>query len=144
MKPYYLVLLALWGVGLTLPAQAEVTEDQAIRAILGEDSGSFEGMYAVACGIRNRGTLKGVYGVRAVRWVDGGLYRFKGQERKEEITPELYQRAGRAWAESKDGYDVTMGSKHWEGATFKTPYWTKGKICVGQIGGNVFYREPKK
>lgn len=45
---------------------ASINNDLAVRAIIGEASGEgYKGMLAVASAIRNRGTLKGVYGVNA-------------------------------------------------------------------------------
>lgn len=53
-----------------------INREEAIRAIIGESSNQgYEGMLAVACGIRNRGSLDGVHGLRAPhvdnepRWV---------------------------------------------------------------------------
>ena len=44
----------------------EIKDKDAIRAIIGEASDQgYTGMLYVAVGIRNRGTLKGVYGLKA-------------------------------------------------------------------------------
>ena len=46
--------------------RAPIPDAQAVRAIVGEAAGeSFEGKLAIACAIRNRGNLHGVYGLNA-------------------------------------------------------------------------------
>lgn len=132
-----LIALLAFSLGSCQEAHA-FTEDEAVRAIIGEDSSSYEGMYAVACAIRNRGHLKGVYGFRAVRWSNGVLKRYSGARVSEVIGPNTLHLAQKAWFESEDGYDVTGGAKHWEGTQFKTPSWASEDSTV--IGGNRFYR----
>lgn len=70
-----------------------------IRAIIGEASGEgFTGMKAIACAIRNRGTLKGVYGVNA-KHVD-------------KQPKWVWDMAKKAWEESETN-DITDGATHW-------------------------------
>lgn len=112
------------------PAAAPaIDEDRAIRAIIGEAEGEgYAGMYAVACAIRNRGTLKGVEGEQSRR-----VLRAPGT---------LYQRAGRAWAESEYGADVTYGATHWENVrAFGVPNWSRGMCQVAEVGRHVFWKE---
>lgn len=118
------------------------TDDEAIRAIIGEDA-TENGQVAVAHAIRNRGTLTGVYGLRAVKWSGNGLKRYKKGIVVESITPETWQRASKAWFESAYMPDVTKGADHWEGVKFKKPYWTKGMADCGVFGENRFYRGSK-
>jgi hypothetical protein len=122
----------LWAVLATilLPAIscAEIPDKLAIRAIIGEASNQgFRGMLACACALRNRGTLKGVYGVKAKhvdrepRWV--------------------WVQAGKAWEESKTN-DITLGATHWENVkAFGTPYWAKSMKKTVKIGNHQFYKE---
>lgn len=119
----------------------EIPANKAIRAILGEDSASYQGMYAVAHGIRNRGSLAGVYGLKAVVPTPAGLLRLnpKTKRASEVISAELYQKASKAWFESETGPDVVRGASHWEGAKLKTPYWSKGFKNSVVVGGNRFY-----
>lgn len=130
----------------------EIPADSAIRAIIGEDSSSYKGMYAVACAIRNRvrnkGTLKGVYGLRAGYWVGDDLLSLSGSKhlvrrlkhgKTEPISAELYQKASKAWHESETGPDVTHGASHWEGAKLKRPYWVGDFKRSVVVGGNRFY-----
>ena len=100
----WIAALIVFAIAMTIgfscqPAHASINEVSAIRAILGESRGDgYDGLYATACALRNRGTLRGVYGLRAdISNVSG----------------ELYQTASRAWAVSEDGFDVTLGADHW-------------------------------
>lgn len=81
---------------LVSPAIAAINEVDAVHAILGEsrDQG-YKGMYAVACAIRNRGTLKGVHGAKA---------------NVNDASPKIIQEAYKAWSLSEKGPDVTFGA----------------------------------
>ena len=75
------------------------TENLNIRAIIGEASGEgYEGMLCVAAAIRNRGHLRGVYGVNA-KHVDNE-------------PPWVWRLAVIAWNESETN-DPTDGADHW-------------------------------
>ena len=113
---------------LQAPAQA-YTEKQAIKAIIGEaENQGKEGMLAVACAIRNRGTLKGVYGLNAPR-VRNHLY-----------TARIYAQAAQAWADSAQT-DITHGARFWENTTaFGMPYWAKGMQVVLVVRDHKFFR----
>jgi len=116
------VVIATFG-GCRVARAAEIPDSLAIRAILGEARGEgYQGMYAVACAIRNRGNLEGVYGLEA---------------KMEPISGALYQSAAKTWFESEDGPDVTNGAKNWDGAGFPKPFWA-GKV-LAVIGDQVFY-----
>ena len=74
MNKLGIVLIA--GIILTCgQTEVEIHHKQAIRAIIGEAANSYDSMLSVAVGIRNRGTLNGVYGLKAEhidrepRWV---------------------------------------------------------------------------
>ena len=104
----------------------EVKDNKAIRAIIGEASGEgYTGMVAVACAIRNRGTLKGVYGQYA-KHVD-----------KE---PQwVWGLAKKAWKESKNA-DIVNGGDHWESTNFPVPSWAKEMTVTKSIGKHIFYK----
>lgn len=113
-------------------AHAEVNNDQAVRAIIGEASSEgYEGMYAVACAIRNRQTLKGVYGLKA-----------------KHVNAEpgwVWQLASKAWWEAEAGKDVTNGATSWENIeAFGEPYWAKQMEVTYKLGRHTFYREKNK
>ena len=107
--------------------RSKFTDQMAIKAILGEARGEgFMGMYAIACAIRNRGSLKGVFGLVATM---------------EPIDAKLSDLATKAWFNSATGPDVTFGAQFWEGTKFKKPYWSKNMEKTATIGHNDFYRE---
>ena len=108
----------------------EIPKERAVNAIIGEAEGEgYEGMLAVACAIRNRGTLKGVYGETARR-VREHLYGAK-----------VFVNAVRAWEESshEDNCAFIGGATHWEGTAFKTPYWAKDMRITATIKNQRFY-----
>ena len=104
-------------------AHAEVNEEQAIRGVIGESLTDYNSMLAIACAIRNRGTLDGVYGVNAVIDHNGQLVRVikkKTGTIYEPISWEIYNMANKAWYVSGDHeelngpyVDVVKGATHW-------------------------------
>lgn len=106
---------------------AEISNNLAVKAIIGEASGEgYRGMLAVACGIRNRRTLKGVYGLDA-KHIDN--------------EPEwVWALARKAWEESEK-VDIVNGADHWESADFKIPPWAKKMRIVAKVGKHIFYRK---
>lgn len=108
-------------------AYAEIDPQLAIRAIIGEASNQgYRGMLAVACGIRNRGTLRGVYGVKA-KHIDRQPKR-------------VWNMARKAWAESE--HNRIHDGTHWENTkAFGEPYWVKDMDEVYRHKDHVFYKE---
>ena len=127
-----ILLLALIHAGVSEARSKAMSYDtQVIKAIIGEnDKDGFAGMYAVACAIRNRGTLKGVHGrYKKLRNVPDGTI----------------MKAARAWHTSEYGRDVTNGATHWENVkAFGKPDWAKDMVVTARIGRHVFYKERKK
>lgn len=83
-------------------------------------------MLAVACAIRNRGTLKGVFGSRA-KHVD-------------KQPKWVFDRARKAWAESANK-DITGGANHWENVkAFGKPYWADSMTKTVLVKDHQFYR----
>jgi hypothetical protein len=111
-----------------LNANSAVNDNLAVRAIIGEAGNQGEkGMLAVACAIRNRGTLKGVYGVNAKH-----IYK----------EPQwVWALAKKVWLESATK-DITNGATHWENIkAFGTPYWVKSMVKVFEYKDHKFYKE---
>jgi len=109
-------------------AKAEGINDKvAIKAIVGEASNQgYQGMLAVAVAIRNRGTLQGVYGLKA-KHID--------KEPKW-----VWLMAEKAWEESK--YNRIHSGTHWENIkAFGKPYWLKNMILVYQYKDHNFYKK---
>lgn len=113
-------------------AVASVSPELAIKAILGEAEGEGpRGMLAVACAIRNRGTLRGVYGVNAPRVKQG------------KIKPEIQAMARRAWEESAKK-DITGGADHWHNLKREGHrQWTRVYRVTVTVGNHVFFRSKK-
>lgn len=143
MKTLILILIAVF---LPSISHAEKIQDEkAILAIIGEaENQGTQGMVAVACGIYNRGTLKGVYGLNAPR-VKKKLY-----------SKETYLTAEKAWEFAKnaeefmslDEYGTPIdachflgGADHWENIkAFGKPYWVKDMVETYRYKDHVFYR----
>lgn len=104
-----------------------IDDNLAIRAIIGEAGNQgYRGMLAVAVGIRNRGSLQGVYGLQA-KHVD-----------KE---PQwVFESARRAWKESAHNH-LHRGT-HWENIkAFGKPKWAEKMKLVYQYKDHNFYAE---
>lgn len=130
-------------MGLILPTSTAfaakktvpLTAENAIKSIIGEAEGEPQkGRLAVACAIRNRGHLGGVYGVNAPR-VRGRKY-----------SDATYKAASEAWAQSArpESCGFIGGADHWENVgAFGKPKWAKGMDVTLKIGNHTFMR-PKK
>jgi hypothetical protein len=106
----------------------EIIDDKAIKCITGEaENQGYQGQLAVAVAIRNRNTLKGVYGCN--------------HKRK---TPDyIYQQVKRAWEESKTNRIHT--GTHWENIkAFGKPYWVDSMKLVYQYKDHNFYKAVNK
>ena len=89
--------LMLSSCNSTPAIASNLDHDQVTKAIMGEAGGQdYSEKLAIACAIRNRGTLRGVYGLNS----------------KTSYPPEVWQESGKAWAES-EYHDVTGGASHW-------------------------------
>ena len=128
IKARALGVLAILLIALPVNATAaEIDSRLAVRAIVGEAANQGErGMLAVAGAIRNRGTLRGVYGVknpiadRQPAWV--------------------WARAEKAWRESATN-DVTHGATHWENCrAFGTPAWARSMTVTATIKDHTFFK----
>ena len=120
------IMLLLSCVCICEAQEVPIPVKSAIRAIIGEaaDQG-YEGMLAVACGLRNRGTLKGVYGVNA-KHIDN--------------EPKwVWDLALKAWKESATK-DIVAAADHWESDKFSIPTWAKDMVVTVKIGNHVFYK----
>jgi hypothetical protein len=110
----------------------EIPKTRAVNAIIGESEGEcYKGKLAVACAIRTRGTLQGVYGEHSRR-VREHLYGAK-----------VFVDSVRAWDESAHAENCAFlqGASFWEGTKFEKPYWAKRMTLVVVIGKQAFYRK---
>lgn len=132
-------LAGLTAAGTLVAGQAQADEkkqtfsdEDAILSIIGEaENQGADGMRAVASAIRNRGTLKGVYGLNAPR------------VKSKKYSKEIYAQAKKAWEESAKN-DYVKGATHWEGTVFKKPYWVDSMDEVMTVGQQRFYKEKIK
>ena len=131
----YVILAFLLLLGGQIHVYAQITPNKAILAIIGEaESEGPRGMLAVACAIRNRGTLKGVYGLHAYRVIHH-LYSSK-----------TLRMARSAWRASAFE-DVTSGATGWGNKAdldkfCSTKWWTRCQVtCI--VGHQWFYKEVK-
>ncbi len=113
-----------------------VSAELATQAIIGEaEAEGFEGMVAIAHAIRNRGNLKGVYGLNSPRVIKR-LYNTRS-----------WYEAKAAWEASYNGYDMTNGATGWGNASdieiFKRHSWWKNCVVTAKIGNHWFYKEVK-
>lgn len=123
------VLAAFLGTIIGCMAYASgISQNRAVKAIIGEaENQGVVGMYAVACAIRNRGTLKGVYGLNAVR------------VREHKYSTGVYMMAQRQWARSAWDRDITGGANHWQGVHERASWTSRCKQTV-VIKDHVFFK----
>ena len=84
-------------------------------------------MLAIACAIRNRKTLSGVYGLHAPR------------VRHKNYSQHTYRMAERAWYQS-ERIDITNGATNWYSGN-KIPYWVKSMKLVYIHADHKFFRK---
>lgn len=129
-KKIFLALIFLLIFNSAVFAE-QIEKTKAIRAIIGEASNQgYTGMLAVACAIRNRGTLKGVYGLNA-KHIDN--------------EPQwVFILAEKAWQESSKK-DLTNGATMWENIrVFGMPNWDFSKLIkVYEHKDHIFFKEIK-
>lgn len=119
--------LIILAIICTAPQAFAYTNQEAIRAIIGEASNQGEtGMLKIASAIRNRGTLKGVYGLNS-KHID-----------KE---PQwVWDIARKAW-EASLYKDYSNGATHWHNLKREGEvYWIKSMIKVDEHKDHVFYK----
>jgi spore germination cell wall hydrolase CwlJ-like protein len=116
-------------------ANNDLVKIRMVNAIIGEAEGEpYEGKLAVACAIRNRGTLRGVYGEKSHRVLN------------HKYSHKTFIDAVRAYEESASPINCKFidGADHWEGTSFKQPAWAKNMITTATIGKQKFYRKDYK
>lgn len=108
------------------------TDDNCIRALLGEYSLKDPyGLSLMAHAIRNRGTLKGVYGFHAAH-----------VDHEPKIVWEL---ASLAWFESENAHDPIRGASEWRSVNdVRRGHIPRGMYLVKIYNGTYFYKNPSK
>lgn len=120
-------------------AAGEITEIQAVRAILGEAEGeSLVGMTAIAEVIRTRGNMQGIYGYHAVKYTNGVYYR--GHRH---ILNKIALQALKAWKDSSTTH-YSANAQGWGSRTdleaFHTQSWFRKCVIVAKYGNHYFWR----
>lgn len=106
-----------------------MSESQAIRAIVGEAAcQSYRSKLAIAIGIRNRGTLKGVLGYKNIKMIN-------------KQSAKVWEEARKAWRESKN--IRFHNGDHWESTDFPIPKWSYSMKKTGKYGKHIFYSSKK-
>lgn len=130
-------LIALvMALGLVLEGcsvASEIPRDQAVKAIIGEaENQGFQGMLDVACGIKARNTLKGVYGLRSRR------------VRNHKYSSATLNQANLAWSLAvNDSHNCEFlgGATHWENiGAFGKPKWANSMVETYRYRDHVFYK----
>lgn len=119
--------ILLGTLALALNARASIPDSLAVRAILGEAANQpYAAKLAIACVIRNRGSLNGVFGV--------------ANERAQHCPSAVRADALQAWRESANA-DITHGSRYF-GCPTDAPYFvrTLHMHAVLKIGDITFYK----
>jgi hypothetical protein len=126
-----LAVIVLFLANCGIASAGELPKERVIMAAIGEDeSGGLEGMRCVISAVFNRKTLRGVYGERSRR------------VKEHKYSPKTFVLAVQAYEDARK-HDYVDGATHWEGASFKTPYWAAYMDEVKVCGGNRYYRERK-
>lgn len=120
-----------------------IPDDRAIKSIIGEGENQGEkGMFALACAIRNRGTLKGVYGYHAITEINGQFIRITKKGTRK-ISKKIVDQATAAW--KKSAIKRIHSGDHWENVkAFGVPEWSRGMERVYEIGDHVFFKSMSK
>lgn len=134
-KPY-LVLIILFLMPIKATYGQEIPAQRATLAIIGEaENQKAQGMLSVACAIRNRKTLKGVYGEKNPRVL------------KRKYSAQTYKQAQEAWTKSAipAQCEFIKGADHWENINaFGLPSWAKTMVKTYEYKDHVFYRSTKQ
>lgn len=126
------ILIMLLFTSCSYASPVPLTDKTAILSIIGEaEAESQTGKIAIAEAIRNRGTLKGVYGARSKRVINK-LY-----------TNKTYLLAKAAWFDSLNT-DYVKGADHWGSDSdivkFKKESWFKNCKQTARIGNHSFFK----
>lgn len=134
------LMYALYSIAYA--ENSHITDIQAVRAILGESENEpFIGMVALGEVIRTRGSMKGIYGYNAVKYVNGRYYRGK-----REISPTIAVQALKAWRASIST-NYALKAQGWGSEAdlrvFKKQSWFKKCHVVTKIGAHYFWNVKK-
>lgn len=123
--------LCLWENRVEAFPKKSFTDDEAVAAIVGEAANQGEfGMRLVAHAIRNRGTLKGVFGVKALH------------NRTEPHS--VWMLARIVWKDSARYPDPTLGADSWYSLEDEAKNGVpEGKVEIVRYLDHIFYKTTK-
>lgn len=121
-------VLFIGGCINSRPAQAEVTDSQAVQILVGEASNQgLKGMICVAEVLRTRNSVKGFYGLKA-----------KHSHKEPEW---VWAQARKAW-EMSASTNYTRKANHFENIqAFGCPSWVKNCVETFRYKDHVFFKE---
>lgn len=121
-------VMLIGGCITAKPVQAEVTDEQAVKILVGEASNQgLKGMICVAEVLRTRNSVNGFYGLNAKH------------SHKEPAW--VWAQARKAWEMSANTH-YTQGADHFENIlAFGKPCWVKNCVETFRYGAHVFYKE---
>jgi hypothetical protein len=127
----YLAILAGIILLSCQTAHAEISEETAVKCLLGETRSEPSAFLAHAEVLRSRNSTKGIYGCNVkLSPTEARFIEKKG----------IRAKALKAWRDSKTS-NITKGATHWEGKAFKKPYWAKNMTVVYETKLTRFYKE---
>jgi spore germination cell wall hydrolase CwlJ-like protein len=126
------LLAGLW-VGMGAAVAANSRDEQLAWVVLAEAANQGEeGLYAVACVVRNRGYQ--INGFSAARRTDLRAFALRQPAQVQRWAADAIARVRRG------GADVTGGATHYENVrAFGTPRWARGRTPTARIGDHVFW-----
>lgn len=128
-------LIIMLSSGCAYSSEDKIPKDKVILAVIGEaEDQDFIGMIGIACAIRNRGTLKGVYGLNAPRVIN-----HKYSQGTYDLAYEAVEIASNE--RTLDYCTFIKGADYWESIKFKKSYWAKDMVETYRHGDHVFYRK---
>jgi hypothetical protein len=138
MKIKYITIITLIAlIGLTAHTTSEPTEGPSVWKVLMAEAVSegYNGMYAVACVIRNRGgDLDGFCGAKRE---DLDVF-CEGQGERHILLAKHIERI----VFQEKGKDITFGASHFENIKkFGKPYWAERMKETATIGSHTFYKK---
>jgi len=111
------------------------------KGLIAEDvAGGYQGMYAVACCVRNRLNAGMSHGLVAMKRPD--LNKFVKREGK---TYELMAKDILRKVFLENAPDVTRGATHYEAVErYGLPKWAKGMVRTAKIGEHTFFKKERQ
>jgi hypothetical protein len=116
---------------------AEITPPNLWKGLIAEDvSGGYQGMYAVACCVRNRLNVGMNTGLVALKRKDLNSFVERQGSRYELMAKDIIRKVF-----NENSPDVTKGATHYEAVErYGLPKWAKGMVRTTKIGDHTYFR----